>query len=95
MPILRCPGLSGRCPQVNTCSPDDAAVIAKNVAYPDVLDASKPEEIVPDGFAAIKAAFERHYQCRGITCSDVGGLRGDDGKYVAGMARRGVGSLLW
>ena len=82
--------------QVNTCSPDDAAVIAKNVAYPDVLDASKPEEIVPDGFAAVKAAFERNYKCMGITCSDVGGLLDDGpGTYVAGMARRGVGSLLW
>jgi hypothetical protein len=72
--------------RVNTCSPEDAAIIAKNVAYPDVLDESKPEEIVPDGFRAVKAAFERNYACMGITCSDVGGLLdGATGEFVEGM----------
>jgi hypothetical protein len=72
--------------RVNTCNPADAAIIAKNIAYPDMLDENKPEEIVPDGFAAVKAAFERNYECLGITCSDVGGLLvGETGEFVEGM----------
>mmetsp|Transcript_22445 Transcript_22445/g.67364 ORF Transcript_22445/g.67364 Transcript_22445/m.67364 type:complete len:438 (+) Transcript_22445:65-1378(+) len=69
---------------VGECDAASAELIATNIAIPDTLDPANPDAVVPDGFAAVKKAFEDNYECMGITCADVGGLLGDSG-YVAGM----------
>ncbi|KAJ1459238.1 hypothetical protein M885DRAFT_435638 [Pelagophyceae sp. CCMP2097] len=68
-------------PLIAACDAGAAAVIARNAAIPDALSQSSP---VPDGFAAVKAAFESTYACLGVTCADVGGLVEGAGFY-AGM----------
>jgi len=74
--------------------PAAAETIAKNIAYPDMLAPGMESEVVPDGFAAVKAAFEEHYECLGITCSDVGGLLDSNGDYVVGMEPCSDGSTV-
>jgi hypothetical protein len=64
-------GVIGR---VNHCSAEDAKIIWDN---------TKIGQTTTD-FAAVKAAFERNYECMGITCADVGGYVDDDGNYREG-----------
>jgi len=58
-------------PFVHACSPDDAQII-----YDQMVPTGKP----PD-YRTVKHAFERNYECMGITCLEVGGIW-KDGKYV-------------
>ena len=54
-------------PIVHYCNSDDAYTIYEN------LGVGSP----PADFAAVKQAFEKNYNCMGISCSDVGGLYDD------------------
>lgn len=59
-------------PRVHACSPEDAAIIYSNMGV-GAISAS---------FEEVKAAFERNYECMGITCAEVGGLwNGIEGYY--------------
>jgi hypothetical protein len=78
---------------VAKCNSADAELIARNIALPDVLDPADPDAVVPDGFAAVKKAFEDNYECMGITCADVGGLL-DGETFVAGMEPCDDGSTV-
>jgi hypothetical protein len=51
-------------PQVHACGPSDAKRIFDNLR----VGASKTN------FDEVKHAFERHYECMGVTCSEVGGI---------------------
>lgn len=51
-------------PLVHYCSADDAEIIYRYM---------KVGSAVPS-FLSVKAAFERNYQCMGISCADVGGF---------------------
>ena len=53
-------------PLLNACSKEDAAIVYFN------MRAGRGG--TPADFKAVKDAFERHYECLGIECSDVGGL---------------------
>jgi hypothetical protein len=55
-------------PLVHYCSPGDAQIIYENMK----VGSGKPD------FVQVKSAFERNYQCMGITCSDVGGYYDSD-----------------
>lgn len=61
-------------PRVASCAPEAAAVLERNLVLPDVLDASTHDQLVPDGYVAVKEAFQASYACLGITCADVGSL---------------------
>jgi len=52
-------------PYIYNCSQADAEFLYEQLDYANPL--------APD-FEAIKATFERNYECLGITCEDVGGL---------------------
>jgi hypothetical protein len=52
-------------PYIHSCSVDDAMVIYENM---------KVGHETKTDFPAVKKSFENHYQCLGITCSDVGGV---------------------
>jgi hypothetical protein len=52
-------------PMVHACDPRDADTIYRNM---------KAWVNTTVDFSAIKVAFERNYQCLGITCSEVGGI---------------------
>merc|ERR1712151_1258107 len=70
-------------PMVDFCNADDAKIIYKNMQVGATL--------LPR-FKDVKRAFERNYNCLGITCADVGGLvdktRGK--KYLYGAEPCGV-----
>ena len=51
-------------PALHKCSPEAAETVYSNMR----LDATSTN------FADVKSAFEKNYQCLGITCADVGGL---------------------
>ena len=51
-------------PDVHFCSPDDAMVIY------DQLRISRTDKVK---FLDVKLAFERNYECLGVTCADIGG----------------------
>lgn len=51
-------------PVVHDCSPSDAQIIYDNMAVGSL----------GTDFPAVKAAFERNYNCMGISANDVGGL---------------------
>jgi hypothetical protein len=58
-------------PIVHHCNEDDAAIIYDNMqisATPSVI------------FSEVKAAFEKNYECMGITCADIGGIYSEDDK---------------
>lgn len=55
-------------PVVHRCSPKDAQIIYDNMQTGQGNTAD---------FSAVKRAFERNYNCMGITCQDVGGLWDD------------------
>jgi len=67
-------------PKVHKCSPADAAIIYDNMRI---------AQSTPVDFVAVKEAFERNYDCLGITCEDVGGL-GDGELYFDKAAPCGV-----
>lgn len=52
-------------PFLHACSPSDAEVIYLNMKVGHGGQAD---------FGAVKAAFERHYDCLGISCEEVGGV---------------------
>lgn len=54
-------------PLIHACSADDAQVIFANMK----VDSNTIGTV---SFKVVKSAFERNYQCLGITCADVGGL---------------------
>jgi hypothetical protein len=64
-------------PMVHACNPRDADTIYRNM---------KAWVNATVDFSAIKGAFERNYQCLGITCAEVGGIwdyASEDYKYDA------------
>eukprot|EP00633_Aureoumbra_lagunensis_P003498 CAMPEP_0197301794 /NCGR_PEP_ID=MMETSP0890-20130614/50624_1 /TAXON_ID=44058 ORGANISM="Aureoumbra lagunensis, Strain CCMP1510" /NCGR_SAMPLE_ID=MMETSP0890 /ASSEMBLY_ACC=CAM_ASM_000533 /LENGTH=1198 /DNA_ID=CAMNT_0042781187 /DNA_START=143 /DNA_END=3739 /DNA_ORIENTATION=- len=67
-------------PRVAHCDANAAAVIAANTVIPSDLN-----NAIPDGFAAVKSAFESTYSCLSITCSDIGGLSDGNGGFISGM----------
>ena len=52
-------------PIVHACNPDDAQTIQENM---------KVGGFGAVHFSQVKAAFEKNYDCMGITCSEVGGI---------------------
>lgn len=69
-------------PVVNGCNFKDAKKIFDSMRPGGTLD-----------FATVKAAFELHYDCMGVTCKDVGGLWDkDSGRYFTGAEPCGAGS---
>ncbi|CAB9526507.1 expressed unknown protein [Seminavis robusta] len=52
-------------PLVHACNTDDAATIYNNMRVGNGGTAS---------FSVVKTAFERNYDCLGVTCEDVGGM---------------------
>lgn len=62
-------------PIVHECSPEDAKIIYDNM---------KAGQSAFADFVAVKEAFQRNYECMGVTCAEVGGvLAGDFGEDVA------------
>mmetsp|Transcript_21553 Transcript_21553/g.32074 ORF Transcript_21553/g.32074 Transcript_21553/m.32074 type:complete len:440 (+) Transcript_21553:115-1434(+) len=65
-------------PQINNCDKDVAAEVIENMIW----NASTP---VTDGGSYVKEQLEKVYECLGITCSEVGGLRNNaDTGYISG-----------
>lgn len=72
-------------PLVHACNPDDAEFIYENMR-------ASPARTRPD-FKGIKRAFERNYECMGITCASVGGLYDEnDQNYLQHASPCGVSS---
>jgi hypothetical protein len=71
-------------PWVHDCDEVDADII-----YDIMRVGSNPAQ--QDGFRHVKEAFERNYECLGITCAEVGGLWTVNG-YAAGGAPCGKGA---
>jgi len=70
-------------PVVHACSPDDAQIIYDNMAVGSL----------GTDFLAVKAAFERNYNCMGISANDVGGLFDTaSGDYFAKASPANAGS---
>ena len=64
-------------PIVHDCSPADAQIIYNNMQVNSATT----------DWMAVKMAFERNYECMGITCKDVGGYWDDAiGDYFSGAA---------
>jgi len=57
-------------PRINHCSNEDANILRKQMW----MDG----EMGKDGFEVVKEAFERNYECLGMTCNDVGGVMNED-----------------
>jgi hypothetical protein len=71
-------------PMVYSCSPEDGDIIYKSMKTGQANSAQ---------FLAVKEAFERNYDCLGITCQDVGGLwNSADEVYFEGAEPCGSGS---
>jgi hypothetical protein len=64
---------------VHHCDSSQASLIHKNMA----MDSAAP---MTDGYKSVKAAFEKVYDCMGISCTDIGGLLAADGTYKADAA---------
>ncbi|CAJ1931944.1 unnamed protein product [Cylindrotheca closterium] len=63
-------------PIVHHCSEGDASIIYENLGIENGDDVHKEID-----FPAVKEAFERNYQCMGVTCKGVGGIW-EDGAYA-------------
>ncbi|KAH8046027.1 hypothetical protein JL720_16503 [Aureococcus anophagefferens] len=59
-------------PRVHACDASAGAALAAALEAPDVIDEATAGDLVPGGFAAVKAALESTYACLGITCADIG-----------------------
>ena len=65
-------------PDVFYCNPDDALTIYEN------LQIGRTNAV---SFSDVKLAFERNYECLGVTCSDIGGYyNSNKGKYFKNAA---------
>lgn len=63
-------------PIVHDCNENDA-----NIIY-DILGIDSNQDLDKEvNYVALKAAFERNYECMGVTCEGVGGIW-EDGKYL-------------
>jgi hypothetical protein len=66
-------------PRIAACDSDAAELISNNLKI--------QQDPMAAGFAAVKAAFERTYDCLSVTCKEIGGILGADGKaYADGAA---------
>ncbi|KAK7238880.1 hypothetical protein SO694_00026043 [Aureococcus anophagefferens] len=81
-------------PRVHACDASAGAALAAALEAPDVIDEATAGDLVPGGFAAVKAALESTYACLGITCADVGGLQAGDGSPIEGMGACADGSSI-
>jgi len=54
-------------PQLYACSRKDAEIVTQHMWIDGDMKASK------DGFKTVKEAFQRNYECLGLTCADIGG----------------------
>jgi len=65
-------------PRINNCNPEDAKVLMKRMW----IDA----EMGDNGFEVVKNAFEKNYDCLGVSCRFVGGLVHEKtGEYYEGF----------
>eukprot|EP00980_Cylindrotheca_fusiformis_P003783 scaffold834_cov123-Cylindrotheca_fusiformis.AAC.30 len=71
-------------PIVHHCSPDDATIIYENLRL-EVLSPRKSSA----NFLAVKNAFEKNYECMGVTCEAVGGIW-QEGEYAIGATPCGL-----
>ncbi|CAE6952543.1 Slc25a29 [Symbiodinium sp. CCMP2456] len=58
-------------PKLASCAQDVADIVARNLLVP------KSEEPMQDGYAEVKLALERTYDCLGLQCEDIGGILED------------------
>jgi hypothetical protein len=92
--------------RVNVCSVEDAKIIYEALDIPDVdpgvtgfklygtataVDAAAPGKGIA-AFTVVKEAFERNYDCMGITCADVGSLHDDNQLAMEGAEACGGGT---
>merc|ERR1719162_1153828 len=92
--------------RVGACNEDDAKIIYEALDIPDVdpgatgfklggtataVDAAAPGKGIA-AFTVVKEAFERNYDCMGITCADVGSLYGDNKLAMEGAEACGGGT---
>lgn len=59
-------------PRIGRCSSEDAAIIASNQGL------YTSDKAMVDGFEKVREAYERNYDCLGVTCDDIGGLLTSD-----------------
>jgi len=66
-------------PLIDQCDAKAASEIEKNMIW-------NAPVAMTDGYVYTKQQFERVYKCLGVTCADIGGLKGADGvSYAPGM----------
>ena len=76
-------------PLVHDCGKKDAASIYENLKYKN----GEMRDVVD--FSAVKDAFERNYECMGITCEEVGGIWTKDGYSEFALPCNGASSKFY